>query len=94
MMTMMVKDPGTRIDFEFDWTAAYSDGAAIVASDWSVLPAEAGGVSVAGAAHGLLQTTVTLTGGVAGRLYRVTNRVTLSDGQIDERSVSMRVEER
>jgi len=29
-----------------------------------------------------------------GRLYRLTNRVTLSDGQMDERSVTIRVEER
>ena len=46
------------------------------------------------AAHDLLQATVTLAGGVAGHVYRVTNRVTMSDGQIDERSVTVRAEER
>lgn len=35
-----------------------------------------------------------LAGGIVGRLYRLTNRVTLSDGQMDERSVTIRVEER
>ena len=35
-----------------------------------------------------------LSGGIVGRVYRLTNRVTLSDGQVDERSVTMRVEER
>lgn len=93
-MTLLVKDPGTRIDYQFDWSAAYPEGQAVTASDWSAEPDEAGGVSVAASAHNLLQSTVTLTGGIAGRVYRVTNRVTLSDGQIDERSMSVRVEER
>ena len=93
-MTMMVKDPDTRIDFEIDWALAYPDGQAVVASLWAVAPEEVEGVSVAGSAHDLMQTTVTLAGGVAGHVYRVTNRVTLSDGQIDERSMTIRVEER
>lgn len=93
-MTLMVKDPGARIDFEIDWAAAYPDGQALVASEWGVNPDEVGGVMVAAAAHDLLQATVTLAGGVAGHVYRVTNRVTMSDGQIDERSVTVRAEER
>jgi hypothetical protein len=39
-------------------------------------------------------TSATLTGGLAGRIYRITNRITLTDGQIDERSISLRVEAR
>lgn len=93
-MTMIVKDPDSRIDFEFDWAAAYSGGQAVTASAWTVAPGEAGGVAVAAAAHDLTRATVTLAGGVAGHVYRVTNRVTLSDGQIDERSMTVRVEER
>ncbi len=93
-MTMMVKDPDSRIDFEFDWAAAFPGGQAVIASAWTVVPGEDGGVAVAGAAHDLMQATVTLAGGIAGRVYRVTNRVTLSDGQVDERSMTVRVEER
>ena len=93
-MTLMVKDPGTRIDFEIDWVAAYPDGQAVVASVWTATPGEAGGVAIVGSAHDLMQATVTLADGIAGHVYRVTNRVTMSDGQIDERSVVVRVEER
>lgn len=93
-MAMMVKDPDARIDFEFDWHAACPDGQAVVASQWTVIPGDAGGVTIAAAAHDLTRSTVTLAGGIAGRVYRVTNRVTISDGQIDERSVTIRVEER
>lgn len=93
-MTMVVKDPGTRIDFEFGWANAYPDGQAVVASGWTVSPVEDGGIVVAAAGHDLTRATVTLSGGVAGRVYHVTNLVTLSDGQIDERSMTVRVEER
>lgn len=93
-MTLMVKDPGTRIDFEFDWSIAYPDGQAVLSSEWTVLPGEPQGLAVTGAAFDLMQSTVTLAGGIAGHVYRLTNRVALSDGQIDERSVTVRVEER
>lgn len=93
-MTMVVKDPGARIDFEFDWAMAYPDGQAVMSSLWNCLPAEAGGVAVDAASTDLVRTVATLIGGVAGRAYRVTNRVTMSDGQIDERSLTVRVEER
>lgn len=93
-MTLVVKDPGTRIDFEFDWAAAYPGGPAVIASEWAVEPVEEGGVTVVGVTHDLMEVTVTLAGGIAGHVYRVTNRVTMSDGQIDERSMTMRVEER
>ena len=40
-----------------------------------------------------LRTSARVSGGLIGRLYRLTNRVTLSDGQVDARSVTFRVEE-
>src|SRR3546814_15059090 len=93
-MTMLVKDPGTRIDYEFDWSAAYPAGQAIIESGWTVAPDETGGIVVAAAAHALLHATATLTGGIGGHVYRVTNRGTLSDGQIDEGARSLRGGER
>lgn len=93
-MAMVAKDPDTRIDYEFEWGAAYPDGQTLVASLWAVVPDEAGGVAVAAAAHDAGRATATLAGGIAGRVYRVTNRVTMSDGQIDERSMTVRVEDR
>ncbi|WP_432768330.1 MAG: hypothetical protein HEQ22_13010 [Sphingopyxis sp.] len=93
-MTLAVKDPGARIDYEFDWGDAYLAGQAIVASAWSVAPDEADGVTVAAASHDLTKAVATLAGGIAGHAYRVTNRVTMSDGQIDERSLTVRVEDR
>ncbi len=73
---------------------AYPEGQALVASEWLATPDEPGGVTIAGQTYELEQAAVTLAGGIAGHVYQVTNRVTLSDGQIDERSMTVRVEER
>lgn len=93
-MSVRIKDPAARLDYRIDWAADYLDEQIITASLWSVEPEVAGGLAVAAHAFVPLATSATLSGGVAGVTYRVTNRVTLSDGQIDERSLSVRVEER
>src|SRR3546814_17363628 len=89
-MTRLVKDQGTRIEYEFDWSAAYPAGQAIIESGWTVAPDETGGIVVAAAAHDLLHATATLTGRIVGHVYRVTNRVTLREGQLDERAKRLR----
>lgn len=91
----MIKDPGARVDHGVDWGVAYLDGQQLLTgSSWSVTPDEPGGVAVDGHGFDPERTTVTLSGGREGVTYRVTNRVTLSDGQIDERSLTIRVEQR
>ncbi|SCW69426.1 hypothetical protein SAMN02927924_02208 [Sphingobium faniae] len=92
-MNLYLKDPQARIDHEIDWSA-YLAGQHVTASAWHVSPGEAGGIVVEADAFEDLRTSVRLSGGAVGLLYCVTNRVTLSDGQVDERSVQIRVEER
>ena len=93
-MSQTIKDPGARIDYALDWGAAYLAGQAIIASSWTVDAVEAGGVTIVGQAFDTARSSVTLAGGREGVSYRITNRVTLSDGQIDERSIAVRVEQR
>ncbi len=92
-MSFHVKDPQARVDYAIDWTG-YLDGATIAASLWSVVPDEAGGIAVDQESFDPGRAAARLSGGVAGRLYIVSNRVTLSDGSVDERSITLRVEER
>ncbi len=92
-MLVALKDPASRIDYGFDWQASYLDEAILVGSDWEITPAEAGGIVVEAAAFDMALTSVTLSGGIAGHVYRLTNRITLSDGQVDERSLTLRVEQ-
>ena len=90
-MSIFLKDPGGVIEHAVDWDAGYLAGRTISQSSWQAVPAEL----TLGAPRLLAgRTAVTLSGGVAGRVYRVSNRVTLSDGSSDERTLVVRVEER
>lgn len=93
-MSLFVKDPDSRIDYRVDWGAAYLGPNLIVASGWLVTPVHANGLAVIADGHDGRSATVTLEGGQAGRSYALTNRVTLSNGETDERSVAIRVEQR
>jgi hypothetical protein len=94
-MSIFVKDPAASVDHAIDWDAGYLAGRSIVGSTWSVLPTgdevplQLTGARIVGG-----RTAALLSGGVAGRVYRITNRVTLSDGGSDERTLVLRVEER
>ncbi len=89
-----IKDPDARVDYLFDWGSDYLDGQHLVASSWLVAPDVPGGLAILGHAHDLVSAKVTVGGGLAGQVYALTNRITLSDGQVDERSLAIRVDAR
>ena len=93
-MNYYLKDPASSIDYSCDWSAGYLTGQTVTTSGWTATPAETGGVSVVSSAMLPTQTSVLVTGGVAGHVYRLTNVVTFSDGRSDERQVVLRVEDR
>lgn len=94
-MSIFVKDPGASVNHAVDWDAFYLAGRSIDGSVWSVLPSgDTDALQLAAPRVVGGRTAVTLTGGASGRIYRVTNRVTLSDGSSDERTLVVRVEER
>ena len=90
-MSCYLKDPQSRIAFPMVWPADFAGGAAIVDSVWTVTPA---GLTVEQAGVEDLTAMATIAGGRAGEVYRVTNRVTLSDGRSDARAILVRVEPR
>lgn len=92
-MALYVKDPGARVEYQVDW-ALPAGAAGLAASEWRVEPAEADGVELVSAARVERTTAATVGGGIAGRVYRVTNRVSMTDGRAEERSLTLRVEER
>lgn len=77
------KDP----DATLDWVVDYQDwlvlGDSITQSVWT--PED--GITVAADSFTTNSTTVTLSGGTAGKIYRVVNRVTTSNGLVDERTL-------
>ncbi len=92
-MGFYLKDPQSRIDYAIDW-GGYLDGQTIAASQWSVTPLETGGIAVEQASFDLNRSAARVAGGIAGRVYSLSNRVTMSDGSVDERSIALRVEDR
>ncbi len=92
-MSFYLKDPQSRVDYAIDWTP-YLDGQTVAASIWAVSPDEPGGIAVDEASFTPGRTAARLSGGIVGHSYRISNRVTLSDGSSDERSLALRVEER
>jgi hypothetical protein len=94
-MTLLLKDPQAVLDYAIDWGAEYLGEIDLLASsDWSVVPNEPDGVAVLDSGFDDRIATVHAGGGIAGRLYRLVNRVVTQTGRIDERSIVLRVETR
>ncbi len=90
-MGMFLKDPAARLDYAVDWSTNYLGSATIAGSDWDVEPP---GATVATTVLSANRTGATIEGGVPGEIYRIVNRITLSDGRRDDRSLVIRVEAR
>jgi hypothetical protein len=93
-MSNYLKSPGGQLDYSIDWAAGYLDTQSIANSFWTITPVEAGGLAVLADTRSAARVTATLTGGLDGHIYAVSNRAIFSDGRIDERSISVRVEKR
>jgi hypothetical protein len=94
-MTLLLKDPDAVLDYAIDWGAEYLGADDVLtSSSWSVSPDEIGGVEVVGSSFADRLSTVQAGGGIAGRLYRLANRVVTQSGRTDERSITLRVEQR
>jgi hypothetical protein len=93
-MSYYLKSPGGQLDYSIDWAAGYLDSQSVTSSYWTITPVEVGGLAVLANTRTAARVTATLTGGVAGHVYAVSNRAIFSDGRIDERTISVRVETR
>lgn len=86
------KDPAAALDYAIDWSD-WLGADVIAASVWTVA-APAGGLVASLPGVSGSQARVWLSGGTAGQVVRVTNRITTGLGRIDERSFNVRLVER
>lgn len=93
-MALVLKDPGSALDYSVDWGLRYLGGDVLAESLWSVVPVESGGVTIDGSRFDNLSTTVNVSGGRPGKVYRLLNQIATSDGRQDSRSILVRVEVR
>lgn len=90
MTTTWQKDPEAVLDWDFDWSDWLESGETI-SSYVVTVPT---GITLA--ADGRVGAVITawLSGGTVGSPYRVECKITTSDGRTDERSLTIRVQER
>lgn len=77
--------PGATFDYSIHWPRAALLGVPIVESDWASLPE---GLAFDPFAEGA-ETGARISGGEAGRRYRVLNRVTLADDRTLTRALDL-----
>ncbi|WP_372570345.1 phage fiber-tail adaptor protein [Ruegeria jejuensis] len=80
------KDPDAILDYYFDWSDEMTEYSDSIASH-SILPTS--GLAVDSSSHTANIVTVWLSGGIAGRTYRVTCRITTAGGRTDDRSMNI-----
>ena len=100
----IVKDPGARLDYTFDWSAwlAAVSGDTIVSADCVVVSDGSQGVSDVAVAQVVLvggtAVTVWVTGGLVGETVslrcRITTALSSPGPRIDDRTVYLKIKER
>lgn len=90
-MARYLKDPNAVLDYGFDWgTDGWLGADTIATSTWTV----PSGLTSEASSNTTTTATVWLSGGTAGQVYEVTNRIVTAAGRTDERSFTIRVENR
>lgn len=101
-MDVKFQDPQARLDYHFEWQCWLAPGDYLTESEWLVpdgLTATEPTLFVgqerdlAGDYQPVQRTTVFLTGGIAGEVYTVTNRITTARGRQEDRSFELRIKE-
>lgn len=84
------KDPDSVLDYGIDWSTWLASGETISTSAWTVPT----GITKDSDSKGDTSTLVWLSGGTAGVVYTLANKITTSDSRTVERSIEIIVEER
>ena len=86
-----IKDPDAVLDYSVDWLL-WLAGDEISSSEW--LLEEGAVLEQVVASNTATKTTVWLRGGLAGTTYLVTNRIVTAGGRTDDRTISVKIEDR
>jgi len=89
-LSSFTKDPADILDYGIDWSswlAPLED--TITTSTWSVPT----GLSKGAESKSTTASTVWLSGGTAGEVYKVANKIVTAGGRTAERSITIKVKE-
>ena len=85
------KDPDAVLDYSVDWSL-WLAGDQIATSQWILAPDT--DLEAAADTNTTTKATVWLSGGVNGTTYLATNRITTAGGRTDDRTISIKVQDR
>jgi hypothetical protein len=88
-MSTFRKDPSALLDYALDWSPWLVDDT-IASVEWTVPT----GLTVDSSSHTNTVATIWLAGGEVGQIYRLVCQITTQEGRIDQRSFTIRCEER
>lgn len=89
-MALYTKDPNAVLDYKVNWATWLQASETIASSNFTV-PA---GITKDSQSNTTTTATVWLSGGTVGTEYAVVNRITTNQGRTDDRTITIRVQER
>ena len=86
------KDPDSQIDYTINWASRLGADTISGVPTWAFDPS--GELAESSKSNTPTTATVVTTGGVAGKVYRVTNQIVTTGGLTMEEGVTVRVDEK
>ncbi len=99
-MAYLLIDPQETLDYTCDWGPFLDEGGSpsdvISNSSWSIAPQIGSPLSpdLSGSTQTLSTATIKVTNATLGQVYRLSNKITTSQGRTAERSITKRCENR
>lgn len=95
MSGYFLKNPGSMLDYSFDWGFQLFEPGEIIDADlgWTVIPdnSGSGGLAIDSTSSSPTTTTAFLSGGLPGEAYLVCSQIRTSQGREVQRSMTVRV---
>ena len=90
------KDPEAVLSYQITWTQWLSSGDTINSSNWTVetISGDTDNITITGNTNTDDVTTVTLTGGTSGNIYKIYNTITTVNSLTDRRYFRVKVKDR
>jgi len=90
------KDSEAQLSYQLNWTNWLPDSDLVTSSSWSVesITGDADPLTVTGNSFTNTSTTVTVTGGTTGNIYKVYNTIGTDQSNTDRRHFRIKVQER
>ncbi len=93
-MTVFAKDPASTVDYSVDWSDWLASDELITNTLWDIVPIEPLGLVTGVEQAGSAVRSVTVSGGVAGNVYRLACTISTDAGRTVARGMTIRCLER